>query len=133
MSKVTIESVQAWLDRYVEAWRSNAREPILALFADDASYRYGPFDKPLLGRQAIADSWLKNPDPPDSWAATYRPIAIEGDLAVAHGRSQYFEEDRTKQRTEYDNIFVMRFDGQGRCIDFTEWYIERPKNAAAAG
>jgi hypothetical protein len=26
----------------------------------------------------------------------------------------------------YDNCFVMRFDGEGRCRDFTEYYLRRP-------
>ena len=130
MSNVTMGSVQTWLDRYIAAWRSNEREPIVALFADDATYRYRPFDDPLRGREAIADGWLASPDEPDSWEAAYRPIAIEGNLAVANGRSRYFQADRTKVRAEYDNIFVMRFDEKGRCSDFTEWFVERPKAAA---
>ena len=26
----------------------------------------------------------------------------------------------------YDNCFVMRFDGDGRCREFTEWFMKRP-------
>jgi hypothetical protein len=26
----------------------------------------------------------------------------------------------------YDNCFVMRFDADGRCRKFTEWYVKRP-------
>ena len=130
MSNITSETVQAWLDRYIAAWRANSRDPIVALFAPDATYRYGPFDDPVRGADAIAASWLERPDDPDSWTASYRPIAIEGNLAVAHGRSRYFHADRKRLRTEFDNIFVLRLDDQGRCSDFTEWYIERPKPKA---
>jgi hypothetical protein len=130
MSSITSETVQAWLDRYVAAWRANSRDAIVALFTSGATYRYGPWDDPLLGAEAIAASWLERPDKPDSWTASYGPIAIEGNLAVTHGRSQYFQPDRTKLRTEYDNIFVLRLDEHGRCSDFTEWYVERPKRKA---
>ena len=27
----------------------------------------------------------------------------------------------------YDNCFVMRFDAAGRCREFTEWYVRRPR------
>ena len=27
----------------------------------------------------------------------------------------------------YDNCFVMAFDAEGRCREFTEWYVERPR------
>jgi hypothetical protein len=30
----------------------------------------------------------------------------------------------------WDNCFVMRFDPEGRCREFTEWFIERPKPAS---
>jgi hypothetical protein len=26
----------------------------------------------------------------------------------------------------YDNCFVMRFDSEGRCREFTEYYVRRP-------
>jgi hypothetical protein len=26
----------------------------------------------------------------------------------------------------YDNCFVIRFDDEGRCREFTEWYVKRP-------
>jgi ketosteroid isomerase-like protein len=123
---MTHDDVQDWLDRYVDAWRRNERQPILDLFTDDATYAYGPYRDPIRGRDAIADSWLDGPDPPDSWAAQYRPIAVEGDTAVVHGRSRYFQADRTRLRTEYDNIFVIRFAPDGRAREFAEWFMERP-------
>jgi hypothetical protein len=30
----------------------------------------------------------------------------------------------------FDNCFVMRFDGDGRCREFTEYYTKRPDPAA---
>ncbi len=123
---VTMAEAAAWLDRYVAAWRSNDPADILALFAPEATYSYGPYREPIRGREAIAESWLAGPDEPDSWEAEYAPIAVTGDLAVAHGRSRYFEADRTKLRTEYDNIFTIRFDAAGRCVEFREWFMEKP-------
>src|SRR4051795_3905810 len=48
----TTSQVQAWLDAYVAAWRSYDRDAILALFTDDVSYCYLPFDEPLVGAAA---------------------------------------------------------------------------------
>jgi hypothetical protein len=28
----------------------------------------------------------------------------------------------------YDNCFVMQFDSEGRCREFTEWFIQRKKS-----
>jgi hypothetical protein len=45
--------------------------------------------------------------------------------AVAVGTSTYFEANGKVDRT-YDNVFVLRFYTEGRCSEFTEWYVKRP-------
>ena len=127
---VTKETVAAWLDAYVQAWYSYDAEAIGALFADDATYTYHPWDEPVRGRRAIVASWSENPDPAGSYAARYEPLAIEGNVAVATGRSQYFEPDGSLLR-EFYNCFVIQFGEDGRCTSFKEWYMEKP--AAGSG
>jgi len=119
------EDVSRWLERYVAAWKSGDRDEIEALFSDDAQYRYHPFDKPLVGRAAIADSWLNEPDEPGSFDASYDCFAADGDSAVAIGTSSYFGGDGEIERV-YENVFVLRFDPRGHCSAFTEWYMKRP-------
>ena len=126
---MTHADVQRWLDAYVDAWRRAERQPILDLFSENATYSYGPYREPIRGSAAIADDWLDNPDAPDSWDADYRPIAVDGSTAVVHGRSRYFNDDRTQLRTEFDNIFVIRFDDAGRVTEFAEWFVEKPQSS----
>lgn len=114
-----------WLERYVGAWKSNDRNDIAQLFSDDAEYRYHPYDEPLRGRDAIVESWLEEPDPPGTYDARYEPIAIDGDVAVATGTTTYYDDQGSVERI-YDNCFVMRFERDGRCREFTEWYQKRP-------
>jgi ketosteroid isomerase-like protein len=117
--------VARWLAHYVHAWRSYDREAVLGLFADSASYRYRPQEEPLIGSQRIADDWLSDRDEPGSWDAAFEPIAVDGDTAVAVGSTTYTNPDGSV-RAIYDNCFVMRFDPDGRCREFTEWYVQRP-------
>lgn len=117
--------VAAWLDRYVEAWKGYEREQIVGLFTDDAVQRYRPHEEPVVGAEAIADSWLGDRDEPGSYDAVYEPVAVDGDTAVATGTSTYTHPDGSV-RAIYDNCFVLRFDADGRCREFTEWFIERP-------
>jgi len=120
------EDVSGWLEHYVAAWKSGDRNEIEALFGEDARYRYHPYDEPLVGRAAIADSWLENPDRPGSFEASYECFAADGgDAAVAIGTSTYFAADGEVDRV-YDNVFALRFDVEGRCSDFTEWFMKRP-------
>ena len=117
------ESLQAWLDKYVEAWRTYEPSQIADLFSEDALYFYSPFDDPVRGREAIVSAWLKEPDPAGSWEAHYDPVAVEGNVGVAHGRTHYPPRDGRAER-QFDNIFVMHFDEAGRCTRFTEWYMQ---------
>lgn|SRR5579884_3266505 len=121
-------SVAAWLSAYSEAWRTYDPQAIGDLFSEDAAYYYGPFDEePVRGREAIVASWLDRRDAPGTYSGQYAPLVVAGDRAVANGRSRYFEADGTTLRTEFDNIFVLRFDADGRCAEFREWYMERPR------
>lgn len=73
-------------------------------------------------------SWLEDRDDSGTYDAHYETIAVDGDVAVANGRSRYVEADGATLTSEYDNIFVLRFDGDGRCVEFREWFMERPKD-----
>jgi ketosteroid isomerase-like protein len=125
---------QAWLDRYVAAWLSYDVNDIAALFTEDVVYRYHPYDDPLVGREAVVASWLgesdsedaSTRDAPGTYAARYEPVALDGDVVVATGTSTYREQPEGPIVRIYDNCFVMRFAGEGRCKEFTEYYLRRP-------
>jgi hypothetical protein len=126
------DGVNRWLDAYVEAWRTYDPGQIGALFSDDVAYRYHPYDDPIAGREAVVASWLgeadeasgaSSRDEPGTYDASYRAVAVDGDTAVATGTSTYRLESGVRV---FENCFVMRFDADGRCAEFTEWYMERP-------
>ena len=110
----------------MHAWETYSPDVIGELFTDDATYSYHPYDPLVVGRQAIVDSWLEDRDAPGTYEADYRPIAIDGDVAVVNGRSRYFKDSSRRELTkEWDNIFVIQFDKDGRCSSFREWYVAR--------
>jgi ketosteroid isomerase-like protein len=126
------EQVQRWLDAYVAAWKSYDREQIAALYSDDASCRYHPYDEAIIGRDAIVESWFgagesaPSRDPEGTYDGAYITAAIEGDLAVVTGTSVYSSEPGGPIEETFDNCWLVRFDEEGRCREFTEWYMERP-------
>lgn len=124
------QSVSRWLESYVQAWHSYDPQAIGALFSEDASYAWHPWDEGddvARGRDAIVRAWTGDKDPPGTYEAEYAPIAVDGDVAVASGRSRYYKAGGALDR-EYDNVFVMRFDADGRCSAFTEWFMQRPRS-----
>ena len=126
---VTRDAVQRWLDAYVDAWRTYDADAIGELFAEDATYRYHPYDpEAIVGRAAIVADWRGDQDEPGSWAAHYEPYAVEGDRAVAIGWSRYYEDaSKAKLIREYRNVYLLLFDPEGRCTEFTEFFMETPE------
>lgn len=114
---------QDWLDRYVAAWRSNDGATIGDLFSEDVVYSYRPYSEPVRGRAAVVADWLRNPDEPGSWEAEYRAVAVDGDTAVSVGESRYPGDDGKA----YSNVFIVRFDGEGRAREFSEWWVQKAK------
>jgi ketosteroid isomerase-like protein len=126
---MTRDDVQAWLDRYVAAWRSYDPAAIGDLFSADATYAYHPYDPAgeiLRGREAIVADWLANRDDPASWEATYEPYAVDGDRAVAIGRSSYVASADAPARTYWNN-WLLRFDDEGRCREYIEYFMTEPR------
>ena len=128
------QTAQDWLNQYVEAWMSYDPSDISRLFSENVAYRYHPYDEPIAGRDAVVASWLgqsasggaSTRDAPGTYEAKYSPVAVDDDTVVATGISRYREvPDRPIVRT-YENCFIMRFDGEGRCREFTEYYVRRP-------
>ena len=122
---VEAATVQGWLDDYVAAWRSYDPIAIRALFTDDATYRYKPWEDPLCGIDEILASWMVDPDPANSWQAWYRVDMVDGDRATAVGETNYVD------GSDFANLWVMRFAPDGRCAEFTEWYMAIPATDAS--
>jgi ketosteroid isomerase-like protein len=129
---LTHEHVQQWLDRYVDAWRTYDPDEIGDLFAENATYKYHPYDpEAVIGREAIVADWREDQDEPGSWTAHYEPYAVDGDRAVAIGESRYTNADGSL-RDLYFNLWTLRFDDDGRCVDFVEYFMELPERLKAS-
>lgn len=115
-------AVQEWIDAYISAWRSYDPAAIADLFSEDATYAYQPWATPVVGREAIAESWLASmDDDSDGWQAEYRPTLITDNNAIVVGQTSYFG------GRDYANLFVVSFDDDGRCTSFVEWYMAKPE------
>jgi uncharacterized protein (TIGR02246 family) len=110
-------AVETWMRGYLRAWESNQPEDIGRLFTDDAVYYTAPDRKPWRGRDAIVEGWIDRKDQPGDWAFRYEILAIADDLAFVRGWTDY------KTDTDYSNLWVIRLDDEGRCSEFTEWWM----------
>jgi hypothetical protein len=126
------QAVAAWLDGYSRAWGTYDPTEIGALFSSDAVYHFEPYSEPARGREAIVAAWLEDRDEAGTYEGSYRPVLVAGDQAVARGTSRYFDTNGSVDR-EFDNLFLLRFDGDGRCAEYREWYMRRPEPTPPSG
>ena len=113
------ERLDSWMDGYVVAWSTNQADDIAPLFTEDAVYDPQTSDGEWNGLEEIIAGWREVDDDEENWEFEWQPLVEADDLAVITGRTRYSEPP-----ISYRNLFVIRFREDGRCYDFTEWYIE---------
>ena len=106
-----------WVAGYERAWASNDPDEIRALFTADALYFTAPFREPWSGRQEIVDGWLERKDAP-GWTFEWQPLLDTPELAIVTGTTTYLDPSQA-----YSNLWVLRLEEDGRCLEFTEWWM----------
>jgi uncharacterized protein (TIGR02246 family) len=114
------QTLQQWVDGYRRAWESNDPEEIGALFTNDATYLTEPYAKPIEGREAIVADWLERKDEPGDTTWSSDVLAVCDDIAFVQGVAEYF----TQPPRVYSNLWVVRLNDDGRCSEFTEWWMK---------
>lgn len=114
------QAFDSWLQGYIRAWHTNDRKDIGGLFAEHARYYTGPFDEPWQGREAIISEWINRQDDFRNVCFRYEILAVTGNVGIMRGWTTYLRPPR-----EYSNIWLVHFNEQGQCTEFTEWWVER--------
>ena len=109
----------AWVKDYVRVWGSNAPEDIGGLFSEDAEYFTAPWREPWRGRKAIVEGWLDRKDEPGTWMFEFEVAAIDGNLGVVSGVTNYDDPD-----PNYVNLWLITLEDAGRCTIFVEYWME---------
>lgn len=119
-----VDAFRRWLEAYERAWRASDGRAAMELFAEDALYYTSPFREPWRGRAAIADNWDRDEADRDGFDFEFEPIAVTSDTGVARCRVAYPAREGSAAQ-EYSDIWVVRFDPEGRATEFTEWWVTR--------
>ncbi len=107
------------MDGYVQAWSSNDPDEIAALFTEGAVYDPQTPEGEWDGIEEIVRRWQARDQGETNWQFEWAPLVETDEVAVITGRTEYPDVP-----VSYRNLFVIRFSGEGRCHDFTEWWIE---------
>jgi ketosteroid isomerase-like protein len=112
------QQVSQWLAEYEAAWRTPGTAVLAQLFADDAGYKTSPYERPLVGLQAIAQMWeAERAGPDEVFVLTTQIVAVDGEVAVVRAEVRYGDPPSQECR----DLWVLRLRDDGRCSWFEEW------------
>jgi hypothetical protein len=97
------------------------------------AYRWHPWEAGedlVRGADAIAAAWLAQPDDPQAWEMRLEPLAVDGDLGVARCQTVYHPTADTPRQV-FHNVFLIRLTDDGRCRDFTEFFMREPAESGS--
>ena len=107
-----------WIGAYEHAWRAPGTEALAEIFASDATYRTAPFEDAYRGLEAIAELWEREREGPDEvFEMRSEIVAVERDTGVARVEVRYGD----PVVREYRDLWIIRLDGSGLCVEFEEW------------
>ena len=109
------DAVVKWVAEYERAWRQEDVEAVADLFAANAAYRVSPYEPSAVGHDAIKALWLEDAGRRFSMSASV--VAVEGEVAVVRVDVVY----ETPDVEEYKDVWILRFDSNGRVADYEEW------------
>jgi hypothetical protein len=113
--------VERWIDGYQRAWRTAGTGGLGDLFSPDASYLPSPWADPVEGLAAISRFWDEERDGPDEPFTMRREIlTVDGATAVVRVSVDYDGPGATAGQ-RWRDLWVLRFDAEGRCVAFEEW------------
>jgi hypothetical protein len=117
---VSTDTIARWVGGYVQAWTSNSRADIAALFTEDAEYHEEPFDTEWVGRDEIVDGWRGRWDwQQGGWTFEWLITSVDNLTAVITGIGHYTE------LGDFDNVWTVTFDESGVCRRFEMFNTER--------
>jgi hypothetical protein len=116
---ITTQQVTAWMDAYVYAWTTGARDDIEALFTRHAEYHELPYETSWVGRDRILAGWRSRQKWQEGgWTFDWKILMVTGNVAAVQGRGVY------KELETFDNLWVVTVDTDGRCSAFRMWNTE---------
>lgn len=111
--------VRDWLEGYRQAWESRDPDAAAALFTPDARYREQPYQEPFKGAAGVRAYWAEV-------TATQSDVHFRYGTPIVTGDRTIVEWWVTMKNGGADvtlaGIFLLRFDGSGRCSDLSEYW-----------
>ena len=126
---MTHSDVQSWIDKYVDAWRSNGTLKLADIFSSTISYSLSPWKPALQGLEQLEKFWEQaRSGPGEVFELQSEIVAIENKTAVVRVEVKYANDTPSRWR----DLWILVFDKNGVCISFEEWPFTPEQNDGQA-
>jgi ketosteroid isomerase-like protein len=114
---MTHDQIDAWIAKYVEAWRDNNASMLVDLFSDQATYREAPWSTTIQGLANIEKFWNEVCSSQGDFDIQSKIVAVEGATAEVHLSVTY----KTDKPSQWRDVWVLTFDDDGLCDSYLGW------------
>lgn len=114
------KTVNDWMEELRAAWEGRDVQRALALFKTTDVYYERPF-KPGTTQEEIHGYWKDIVNLVDI-RLSFDVIAIDGDTACVQW-DNWFKAATGKPEQHLNGIFLIRYDGDGNCREFRQWWF----------
>jgi len=122
VSKLSEATIAVWVNKYIHAWGTGAKEDIEVLFTEDAEYHEWPYETDWVGRATIVKGWQSRQQWQEGgWDFDWSILTVTGDTAAIKGTGVY------KELGTFENLWVIRLTDDGKCSMFQMWNNEAGK------
>jgi uncharacterized protein (TIGR02246 family) len=128
---MTVRELQAWLERYGDAWQARDADRAAALFTDDVAYYETPFGEPARGKDGVRAYWRAATQHQRDVRFSCEILSVAGDVGIARWWAEYARAS-SGARARLDGIFLLEFDADGRCRTLREWWHRTDAGAQGA-
>ncbi|MEV2219004.1 nuclear transport factor 2 family protein [Nocardia vinacea] len=112
------DAVQKWVDGYERAWRAPGTAMLGELFTRDIEYLVSPWAEPIVGLEPLEVFWeAERSGPDEAFTMAAEVVAVQDSTAVVRVSVEY----RWDTLSRWRDLWVLRFDSDGRCDRFEEW------------
>ena len=136
VTRISHETVQAWLDAYEHAWQTYDADEVAALFSEDAEYRWHPCGRPGEGprrdRRGLAEPERQREPTATRRARTRASTSRTRSTATGRspsGTSTYWTDaSRSKVDRHLLQQLAARVRRRRQVLSFTEYYMSPRKS-----
>jgi hypothetical protein len=116
------------LERYRRAWETFSGDAWVDLFTEEAEYHEDPFERPLVGHNALRAYLLEAAKTQQQVEMTVERHWVVGQTVLAAWHASYVRRTDAA-RVRLAGFMTLEIDGDGRIHRFREWWHRREGTA----